>query len=220
MADKTNKQKIEVIKVSRAGKLAKTLSNETAQKILNYIKKNKESTASLISKKLKLAPSTVHYNLQALMKVGVICGDSFHYSDKGREVIHYELTNKVIVILPEEESSMWSQLKLLLPGLLSLAAVAVLGIGAWLFGASRSMGSSSSNFMDLDIAASSGAAKDIVVDATSSSAPIAYSETVTEIASTASSLDMHSLLIGVAIATGAILIGALLYLLLKRTPKR
>ena len=95
---------------SESKSLAQVMSNDTARKILDYLSKHESATESQVSKDLKLALSTVHYNLQALVKATLVQAEEFHYSQKGKEVLHYSLANKLIIIAPKKaktESDEW-----------------------------------------------------------------------------------------------------------------
>jgi DNA-binding transcriptional ArsR family regulator len=218
------KRDIHVVKLSGAGKLAKTLSNETSQKILEYMRLHKETTASTLSKALSLAPSTVHYNLQALTKAGVITSDSFHYSEKGREVVHYTLTNKIIVILPEEETSLWSQLKVLLPGLLAVSSIALFGIIRLLFEKTNMFSSirpaSTKVVEHSDALVSSLALEESSLDLAQATTQVFSSETTVQLAQSSSSLDVSSLIIGLLIGMGFLVVVTIVYFFIKRTTKK
>ncbi|MFH0870095.1 MAG: hypothetical protein V1866_03500, partial [archaeon] len=70
-----------------------------------------------------------HYNLQALVKANLVVAEEFHYSEKGKEVLHYSLANKLIIIAQRKTSveSFKERLKGLLPvGLIALAAGGVI----------------------------------------------------------------------------------------------
>ncbi|MBR9700375.1 winged helix-turn-helix transcriptional regulator [Candidatus Woesearchaeota archaeon] len=90
------------LKEEKAKKLTQVLSNPTATKILDFLTK-KEATETEISKKLKMPLSTVHYNLQQLTDAKLVVVEEFHYSPKGKEVNHYKLANKYIIIAPQED---------------------------------------------------------------------------------------------------------------------
>jgi hypothetical protein len=75
--------------------------------------------------------STVHYNLQALVKANLVKAEEFHYSEKGKEVLHYSLANKIIIIAPKNTrtESFRDKLKSILPvALITLAVGAVMQI--------------------------------------------------------------------------------------------
>ena len=110
---------------SKAKKVANVVSNESCRKILDYLTE-KEATESKIAKELKLPLSTVHYNLEQLKKVGLVTWDKYHYSEKGKEVRHYKLVNKYIIIAPKDDPSFLEKLKGLFPAFL----FSVLGAGA------------------------------------------------------------------------------------------
>ena len=114
------------LKEDKAKKLAQVLANPTATKILDYLTK-KEATESELSKKLKLPLSTVHYNLKQLTKAKLVVVEEFHYSPKGKEVNHYKLASKYIIIAPEEDESFASKLKSILPiSLITVGAAVIL----------------------------------------------------------------------------------------------
>ena len=105
-------------------KLAETITSDTSRKILNYLVEKDDSEAS-IAKELKIPISTVHYHLQKLQEAGLVMVEEFHYSKKGREVNHYKLANKYIIIAPKHISGLKEKLKGILP-----VAIASVGIGA------------------------------------------------------------------------------------------
>jgi DNA-binding transcriptional ArsR family regulator len=119
------------LKEEKAKKLARIISNETCRKILDYLAARKEATETQISQDLKLPPSTVNYNLQHLYENKLVEVDEFHYSPKGKEVNHYKLANKLIIIAPKEAPKrLMEQLKNLLPvGVITLAASGALYFG-------------------------------------------------------------------------------------------
>ena len=115
------------LKEDKAKKLAQVLSNESCRKILEFLTHNKSATETEISKKLGIPLSTVHYNLKHLNKTGLVTTDEFHYSKKGREVIHYSLANKYIVIAPKEDKNFMDKLKKFIPlSLISITGTAIL----------------------------------------------------------------------------------------------
>src|SRR3989338_6028072 len=82
-------------------KLAETITSDTSRKILNHLAE-KEETEANIAQLLQLPISTVHYHLQKLQEAGLVKVEEFHYSQKGREVNHYKLANKYIIIAPQK----------------------------------------------------------------------------------------------------------------------
>lgn len=106
--------------------MAQVISNATSRKILEYLT-NKEATETQIAKALSLPASTVHYNLRHLKEVNLVKVDKFHYSEKGKVVDHYKLSNKFVIIAPEtpKTESIKEKLKKILP----VVSIAVVGAG-------------------------------------------------------------------------------------------
>ncbi len=103
------------LKEDKVKNLSQAISNDTARAILNLLSTLKDATETEISKKINTPISTVHYNLRNLIKAKLIEVDEFHYSKKGKEVNHYKLANKLIIIAPKESSGLKEKLKKLLP---------------------------------------------------------------------------------------------------------
>jgi len=110
---------------SKAKKVANIVSNDSCRKILDYLAEH-EATESELAEKLDVPISTVHYNLQQLMESGLIATEEFHYSQKGKEVSHYKLANKYIIITPKKVFGIKEKLKSILP--VGLATVVTAGI--------------------------------------------------------------------------------------------
>ena len=106
-------------------KVSNVISNDSCRKILDYLS-SKEATESELAEKLGIPISTVHYNLQQLMDTGLIESKEFHYSKKGKEVSHYKLANKYIIIAPKKTFGIKEKLKSILP--VALIAVGAAGI--------------------------------------------------------------------------------------------
>ena len=105
--------------------LAEVLSNPTSRKIIDYLSEKEEATESEISKVLTVPLSTIHYNLQKLKEAQLVHAEEFHYSKKGREVDHYKLANKYVIITPKPVKGIKSALRSILP-----VSLIVLGIAA------------------------------------------------------------------------------------------
>ena len=117
---------------SKTKRVANILTNDSCMKILDYLSKN-ESTETEVAKALSLPPSTVHYNLKQLEQAGLIIAEEFHYSVKGREVNHYRIANKYIIISPSHLTSLAetevlgrNKLKGIIPSIIVLGATAIL----------------------------------------------------------------------------------------------
>lgn len=104
-------------------KISNVISNESCRKILDFLSA-KEATESELAEKLVIPISTVHYNLQQLTGAGLVSADEFHYSKKGKEVSHYKLANKYIIIAPKKAFGIKEKLKAILPVALIAAGAA------------------------------------------------------------------------------------------------
>jgi predicted transcriptional regulator len=107
----------------KAKKLANVIGSDACRKILDLLAQQ-SATETQISTKLSMPLSTVHYNIQQLLKSGLVKADEFHYSEKGREVDHYSIANKYIIIAPKSVEGLAEKLKKVLP---VFAFVAVTG---------------------------------------------------------------------------------------------
>ncbi len=125
-----------------AKKIAEAINNDTSRKILDQLAK-KESTESELSKELNIPISTIHYNLKQLVEARLVIVDEFHYSSKGKEVNHYKLANKYIIIAPKQADNRFMEaLQKIIPlGVITAIAGGVLTI-IGLFSASTSKASS------------------------------------------------------------------------------
>ncbi|MEM4397620.1 MAG: winged helix-turn-helix domain-containing protein [Candidatus Woesearchaeota archaeon] len=99
----------------KAKALAQVLSNDTSRKILNFLSKVEHATETQISKELKIPLSTAHYNLSLLLKADLVSDDHFSYSEKGKEIIHYSLSNKYVIIAPKNKEQIKEKLMKFLP---------------------------------------------------------------------------------------------------------
>src|SRR3989338_10085098 len=118
---------------SKAKELAQIVSNDVCRRILDYLAvKESHATETEISSELGIPLSTVHYNLKQLLQSGIVKAEEFHYSEKGREVMHYSLANKYIIIAPKATAteSLANKLRKILP---VVGIVAATGIAIQLF---------------------------------------------------------------------------------------
>lgn len=112
---------------SKAKKVAQVVSNESCKKILDYLAKTKSATETQISKELNIPLPTAHYNLKQLVEVKLVDINEYHYSEKGKEVNHYSLANKYIIIAPRQDSSsMMDKLKKIFPAFGLIAATSLI----------------------------------------------------------------------------------------------
>lgn len=104
------------LKESKAKRLAQVIGNDTSRSILEFLSR-KEGSETEISQTLNIPISTVHYNLKHLVDNGLVLAEEFHYSSKGREIVHYKLANKLIIIAPKDvdKTSLMDSLKTILP---------------------------------------------------------------------------------------------------------
>jgi DNA-binding transcriptional ArsR family regulator len=116
------------LKDSEAKRLAQVISNDTSRKIIDFLASRKDATESDIAKHMNLPLSTVHYNLHALLQAKLVQADEFHYSEKGKEVNHYSLANKYVIIAPKDApESLKMKLRRILPAaFITVAAAALL----------------------------------------------------------------------------------------------
>ena len=112
------------LKEDQTKHLAQVITNDSCRKILDFLAEN-PATESELSLKLAIPISTVHYNIHALVKVGLVEADEFHYSSKGREVLHYKLANKYIIIAPKSTYGIKEKLRSILPAAGVIGGVAI-----------------------------------------------------------------------------------------------
>ena len=104
-------------------KISNVISNDSCRKILDFLS-NKDATESELAEKLGIPISTVHYNLQQLQDASLVNSEEFHYSKKGKEVNHYRLANKYIIIAPKKTFGIKEKLRGILPVVLIAAGAA------------------------------------------------------------------------------------------------
>ena len=102
------------LREDKARKLARVMANPTCTRLLDHLAQ-KETTESAMARELGIPISTVHYDLQQLVQAKLVVVEEFHYSPKGREVNHYKLANKYIIITPREVTGIRGKLRRILP---------------------------------------------------------------------------------------------------------
>ncbi len=108
----------------KAKKIAEVINNDTSRKVIDFLAK-KDATESELSKELGIPISTIHYNIKQLQDAGLVIVEEFHYSKKGKEVNHYTLANKYIIITPmNQDSKFLEALKKIMPIAIITAGVA------------------------------------------------------------------------------------------------
>ncbi len=125
----------------KAKEIANIVSNDTCRKLLDYLG-DKDASETDIGKALNMPLSTVHYNMQNLLKHGLVEIKDFVWSDKGNKINVYKIAKKFIVIAPKGET-VPSSIKNLIPvAIISFAASALL----YLFAGFRKVAVSSDIF--------------------------------------------------------------------------
>lgn len=111
-----------------AREVAKILSSETGKKILDFMSVKESVTETEVADSLNLPLSTVHYNMQQLLKAKLVVADEYHYSKRGKEILHYKLAKKYIIIAPQGESkkSFFEHLKKYIPVTLIAISISVI----------------------------------------------------------------------------------------------
>lgn len=147
---------VNIIELSEASSLAKVISSKTSQEIITFIGENEGCSASNIKTALSLPASTIHYNLKALIDSKIIDDSNFTYSSKGKEIVHYSLTNKILIIVPKKQK-ISSQLKAFIPGLAVVGGIIAVSLISKIFNSSSSlMSAGASNTRVFDSAIKSG----------------------------------------------------------------
>ncbi|MFA6461228.1 MAG: helix-turn-helix domain-containing protein [Candidatus Woesearchaeota archaeon] len=123
---------------TKTKKLAETITSETSRKILSYLAE-KDDTEANIAQLLGIPISTVHYHLLKLQESGLVKVEEFHYSQKGREVNHYKLANKYIIIAPQKIAGLKEKLRGILPVALVFAGISAVWGVITIFGSKLEM---------------------------------------------------------------------------------
>ncbi len=86
----------------RMADLADVISNKTCKKILNLLAE-REMNESEIAKEIDAPLNTVNYNMKKISSAGLVEKiDKVLWSEKGKRINLYKLSNKKIVISPKE----------------------------------------------------------------------------------------------------------------------
>lgn len=107
--------------------VANAVSSKSGKKVLAYLENHEKVTESELSKELNIPMSTVNYTIDQLFKANLIENSHYHFSSKGREVKHWRLANKLIIIAPKKTEGLYDKIKDLL-GIFFLT-----GIGSLLY---------------------------------------------------------------------------------------
>jgi len=111
----------------RAGNIAEVLKNPTCKKILDFLGEVKEASEKDISSGLGIPINTAEYNLEKLVKSGLVeKAKNFFWSTKGKKILMYKLARKHIIISPSKQPSVHA-LKAILPVIIIvMAALAII----------------------------------------------------------------------------------------------
>lgn len=171
----------------KAKELAQVISSDACRKILDHLEKDK-ATESEIAAALNMPISTVHYNIKNLLQSKLIEANEYHYSQKGKEVLHYSLANKFVIIAPKGASeSFKNKLKSLLPvvGIVGALSFAVQYLPSLLGGFGKASIQSSDMMLRESAPVIEEMAKlgaDAAVDSFAATAPQAAQETANQAA--------------------------------------
>lgn len=100
---------------SKSRELASAIQSNSAKKILDYLGSKEEASATEISKELSIPLATVEYNLNLLLRAGLLESIEFKWSEKGKKVDIYKVAKKLIIIAPKGTENLVSKLSGLLP---------------------------------------------------------------------------------------------------------
>ena len=111
----------------KTNEITNAVSSKSGKKILKYLEENEKATQTQISKGLVIPAPTVKYTIEQLLKAKLIEDTHYHLSEKGREVKHYSLANKIIIIAPKRDESFLKKINDLI-GSFILALIGSVGI--------------------------------------------------------------------------------------------
>ncbi|MCX6697939.1 MAG: winged helix-turn-helix domain-containing protein [Methanoregula sp.] len=81
----------------QAQKIAKAMSSQTANDILNFLREGQQSQTE-ITERLAIPLTTAQYHIENLLDAGLISVAATRYSVKGREIKYYALTNQLLIV--------------------------------------------------------------------------------------------------------------------------
>ncbi|MGV8152355.1 MAG: beta-propeller domain-containing protein [Candidatus Nanoarchaeia archaeon] len=129
MKDDNDKFILIDINDERSKTIAEILGNKTSKAILDYLSETKEASEQDIAKALSMPINTVEYNLNKLIKSGLVeKAKNFFWSVKGRKIDMFKLAKKHIIISPKSKRPDMNILKTIVPVLLGIALIAIIGI--------------------------------------------------------------------------------------------
>lgn len=112
----------------RSKDIAEVLGNKTCKKILDFLADVKEASEKDISDGLNMPINTIEYNLNKLIKSGLVeKTKNFFWSKKGKKIEMYKLVKKHIIISPNKKFDI-NNLKAILPVLFVAIAIIALAL--------------------------------------------------------------------------------------------
>jgi predicted transcriptional regulator len=96
-----NSEKLMVLPLGKESKkITQVITNDTAREVMELLA-DQPMSISDIANKLDIPLTTVKYNIENLVDVGLAKVDRIKYSEKGRQVKIYGPVRKLIVVVPE-----------------------------------------------------------------------------------------------------------------------
>ena len=105
---------LESLEDPKSKELAQVIASNTARNILGLLSKEDLSETD-ISNKLNIPLTTAHYNIQQLLRAKLIETKQFKWSDKGKKIHYYKISNKLVIIAPKSQAKFVENLKSLMP---------------------------------------------------------------------------------------------------------
>ncbi len=100
-----NSEKLMVIPLGKESKkITQVISNDTARQVIELLA-DQSMSVSDIAHKLDVPLTTIKYNIDNLVDVGLAKVERIKYSEKGRQVKIYGPVRKLIVVVPEKADS-------------------------------------------------------------------------------------------------------------------
>jgi inhibitor of cysteine peptidase len=116
----------------RSKDIAEVLSNKTCKKILDFLADTKEASEKDISDELNIPINTVEYNLNKLIKSGLVeKSKNFFWSRKGRKIDMYKIVKKHIIISPRSTKLKMNELKTIIPIIFAAGFILLIAILFW-----------------------------------------------------------------------------------------
>ncbi|MCK4937038.1 MAG: helix-turn-helix domain-containing protein [Methanosarcinales archaeon] len=100
-----NSEKLMVIPLGKESKkITQVITNDTARQVIELLA-DQSMSVSDIAHKLDVPLTTIKYNIENLVDVGLVKVEHIKYSEKGRQVKIYGPVRKLIVLVPEKTDS-------------------------------------------------------------------------------------------------------------------